>query len=129
MLFEAAEEKEEEEEEDKEEEEDTCIWQCHVRYVTFIGVGKDAHTFALITDMGQQRFQCTVFWCEPDAGIVSEAVQAACMVNAKTLMEASAGFQEKLLLTPSPDLSFRLSYTFVLIFLVSRPEARWAGDK
>lgn len=65
----------------EDEEEETCLWECQVRYVTFIGIGKDAHTFALITDMGQQRFQCTAFWCEPDAGIISEAVQAACMVN------------------------------------------------
>ncbi|KAH0618096.1 hypothetical protein JD844_017077 [Phrynosoma platyrhinos] len=73
----------------EEEEEDTCIWQCQVRYVTFIGIGKDAHTFALITDMGQQRFQCTAFWCEPDAGIISEAVQAACMVQYQKCLVAS----------------------------------------
>uniref|UniRef100_A0A8C4JHX3 PID domain-containing protein n=1 Tax=Dromaius novaehollandiae TaxID=8790 RepID=A0A8C4JHX3_DRONO len=64
----------------QEEEEATHIWECQVRYVTFIGVGRDAHTFALIVDMGQ-RFQCTAFWCEPDAGTISEAVQAACMVS------------------------------------------------
>ncbi|XP_042319933.1 amyloid-beta A4 precursor protein-binding family B member 3 isoform X2 [Sceloporus undulatus] len=73
----------------EEEEEDTCIWQCQVRYVTFIGIGKDAHTFALITDMGQQRFQCTAFWCEPDAVIISEAVQAACMVQYQKCLVAS----------------------------------------
>ncbi|NXE55144.1 APBB3 protein, partial [Casuarius casuarius] len=61
------------------EEEAAHIWECQVRYVTFIGVGRDAHTFALIVDTGQ-RFQCTAFWCEPDAGTISEAVQAACMV-------------------------------------------------
>ncbi|NXN08199.1 APBB3 protein, partial [Indicator maculatus] len=55
------------------------IWECQVRYVTFLGVGRDAHTFALIVDTGQ-RFQCAAFWCEPDAGTISEAVQAACMV-------------------------------------------------
>ncbi|KGL74966.1 Amyloid beta A4 precursor protein-binding family B member 3, partial [Tinamus guttatus] len=63
----------------EEEEEAAHIWECQVRYVTFIGVGRDAHTFALIVDTGQ-RFQCTAFWCEPDAGTISEAVQAACMV-------------------------------------------------
>ncbi|XP_067323839.1 amyloid-beta A4 precursor protein-binding family B member 3 [Anolis sagrei] len=81
--------KEKEGEEEEEEEEDTCIWQCQVRYVTFIGIGKDAHTFALITDMGQQCFQCTAFWCEPDAGIISEAVQAACMVQYQKCLVAS----------------------------------------
>ncbi|NWV24081.1 APBB3 protein, partial [Origma solitaria] len=60
-------------------EEAEHIWECQVRYVTFLGVGRDAHTFALIVDTGR-RFQCAAFWCEPDAGTISEAVQAACMV-------------------------------------------------
>lgn len=47
-----------------------------------MGIGKDLHTFALIVDTGKQSFECTVLWCEPDAGHVSEAVQAACMVSA-----------------------------------------------
>ncbi|XP_077166196.1 amyloid-beta A4 precursor protein-binding family B member 3 isoform X2 [Paroedura picta] len=72
-----------------EDEEDACLWGCQVRYVTFIGIGKDAHTFALITDLGQQRFQCTAFWCEPDAGMISEAVQAACMVQYQKCLVAS----------------------------------------
>ncbi|CAM5160356.1 unnamed protein product [Natator depressus] len=70
-------------------EEDAHIFECQVRYVTFIGVGKDAHTFALIVDMGQQHFQCTAFWCEPDAGTISEAVQAACMVQYQKCLVAS----------------------------------------
>lgn len=64
----------------QEDEEVTQIWECQVRYVTFLGVGRDAHTFALIVDTGR-RFQCAAFWCEPDAGTISEAVQAACMVS------------------------------------------------
>ncbi|XP_013922192.1 PREDICTED: amyloid beta A4 precursor protein-binding family B member 3 isoform X3 [Thamnophis sirtalis] len=72
-----------------EEEKDPCIWECQVRYVTFIGIGKDAHTFGLIVDMGKQHFQCTAFWCEPDAGTISEAVQAACMVQYQKCLVAS----------------------------------------
>lgn len=52
-----------------------------MRFLTFLGVGHDSHTFAVIVDGGTQRFECHVFWCEPDAGILSEAVQAACMVS------------------------------------------------
>ncbi|KFV71065.1 Amyloid beta A4 precursor protein-binding family B member 3, partial [Dryobates pubescens] len=63
----------------QEDEDAAHIWECQVRYVTFLGVGRDAHTFALIVDTGR-RFQCAAFWCEPDAGTISEAVQAACMV-------------------------------------------------
>lgn len=61
--------------------EEEPVWQCSVRYVTFMGIGQDPHTFAMIVDVGKQCFQCAVFWCEPDAGHVSEAVQAACMVS------------------------------------------------
>ncbi|XP_041864834.1 amyloid-beta A4 precursor protein-binding family B member 3 isoform X3 [Melanotaenia boesemani] len=57
------------------------IWECQVRFLTFLGVGHDSHTFAVIVDGGTQQFECHVFWCEPDAGIISEAVQAACMVH------------------------------------------------
>ncbi|XP_025923658.1 amyloid-beta A4 precursor protein-binding family B member 3 [Apteryx rowi] len=73
----------------QEEEEEAHIWECQVRYVTFIGVGRDAHTFALIVDTGQ-RFQCTAFWCEPNAGTISEAVQAACMVQYQKCLVAAA---------------------------------------
>lgn len=55
--------------------------ECRVRFLSFMGVGKDIHTFAFIMDTGNQRFECHVFWCEPNAANVSEAVQAACMVS------------------------------------------------
>lgn len=61
------------------------FWECQVRFLTFLGVGHDSHTFAVIVDGGTQRFECHVFWCEPDAGILSEAVQAACMVSNRKL--------------------------------------------
>ncbi|XP_075298284.1 LOW QUALITY PROTEIN: amyloid-beta A4 precursor protein-binding family B member 3 [Opisthocomus hoazin] len=73
----------------QEDEEAAHIWECQVRYVTFLGVGRDAHTFALIVDTGR-RFQCSAFWCEPDAGTISEAVQAACMVQYQKCLVAAA---------------------------------------
>uniref|UniRef100_A0A663EJY4 Amyloid beta protein binding family B member 3 n=1 Tax=Aquila chrysaetos chrysaetos TaxID=223781 RepID=A0A663EJY4_AQUCH len=79
----------------EDEEEAAHIWECQVRYVTFLGVGRDAHTFALIVDTGR-RFQCAAFWCEPDAGTISEAVQAACMVQyQKCLVAAAPGAKAK----------------------------------
>ncbi|XP_051903978.1 amyloid-beta A4 precursor protein-binding family B member 3 isoform X3 [Hippocampus zosterae] len=57
------------------------VWACQVRFLSFLGVGHDSRTFAVIADGGRQRFECHVFWCEPDAGLLSEAVQAACAVQ------------------------------------------------
>ncbi|XP_060634423.2 amyloid beta precursor protein binding family B member 2 isoform X3 [Anolis sagrei] len=61
--------------------EEEIVVECRVRFLSFMGVGKDAHTFAFIMDAGNQHFECHVFWCEPNAGNVSEAVQAACMLR------------------------------------------------
>ncbi|KAF3693884.1 Amyloid-beta A4 precursor protein-binding family B member 2 Protein Fe65-like 1 [Channa argus] len=63
------------------EEEDEVLVECRVRFLSFMGVGRDVHTFAFIMDTGSQHFQCHVFWCEPNAGSVSEAVQAACVLR------------------------------------------------
>ncbi|XP_030224518.1 amyloid-beta A4 precursor protein-binding family B member 2 isoform X2 [Gadus morhua] len=65
---------------EKEEEEEVLV-ECRVRFLSFMGVGRDVHTFAFIMDSGNQHFQCHIFWCEPNAGCVSEAVQAACVLR------------------------------------------------
>ncbi|KAF7668003.1 hypothetical protein LDENG_00036970 [Lucifuga dentata] len=65
---------------EKEEEEEALV-ECRVRFLSFMGVGHDVHTFAFIMDTGNQHFQCHAFWCDPNAGSVSEAVQAACVLR------------------------------------------------
>ncbi|KAM9781065.1 amyloid-beta A4 precursor protein-binding family B member 3 isoform 2-T2 [Syngnathus typhle] len=65
----------------QEQEGEEPVWACQVRFLSFLGVGHDSRTFAIIVDGGRQRFECHVFWCEPDAGPLSEAVQAACVVQ------------------------------------------------
>lgn len=65
----------------QQEEEEEVLVECRVRFLSFMGVGRDIHTFAFIMDTGSQHFQCHVFWCDPNAGSVSEAVQAACVVK------------------------------------------------
>ncbi|MED6279093.1 Amyloid-beta A4 precursor protein-binding B member 2, partial [Characodon lateralis] len=63
----------------KDKDEEEVLVECRVRFLSFMGVGHDVHTFAFIMDAGSHRFDCHVFWCDPNAGSVSEAVQAACM--------------------------------------------------
>lgn len=65
----------------QQEEEEEVLVECRVRFLSFMGVGRDIHTFAFIMDTGSQHFHCHAFWCEPNAGCVSEAVQAACVVS------------------------------------------------
>ncbi|XP_058505459.1 amyloid beta precursor protein binding family B member 2 isoform X2 [Solea solea] len=65
---------------EKEEDEEALV-ECRVRFLSFMGIGRNVHTFAFIMDTGNQHFQCHAFWCDPNAGCVSEAVQAACVLR------------------------------------------------
>uniref|UniRef100_A0A3P9LTL7 Amyloid beta (A4) precursor protein-binding, family B, member 2b n=1 Tax=Oryzias latipes TaxID=8090 RepID=A0A3P9LTL7_ORYLA len=65
----------------KDQDEEEVLVECRVRFLSFMGVGRNIHTFAFIMDAGGHRFDCHVFWCDPNAGSVSEAVQAACMLR------------------------------------------------
>uniref|UniRef100_H3DR31 Amyloid beta protein binding family B member 1 n=1 Tax=Tetraodon nigroviridis TaxID=99883 RepID=H3DR31_TETNG len=60
-------------------QDEEVLSECRVRFLSFMGVGKDVHTFAFIMAEGPRDFTCHMFWCEPNAASLSEAVQAACM--------------------------------------------------
>ncbi|XP_056135918.1 amyloid beta precursor protein binding family B member 2-like isoform X2 [Lampris incognitus] len=86
----------------KEKEEEVLV-ECRVRFLSFMGVGHDIHTFAFIMDAGGQRFDCHVFWCDPNAGSVSEAVQAACMLRYQKCLVARPPSQKACGSSPPGD--------------------------
>ncbi|MFT7818407.1 amyloid beta A4 precursor protein-binding family B member 1 isoform X2 [Arapaima gigas] len=69
-------------------ETDKVLSECRVRFLSFMGVGKDVHTFAFIMAEGPGNFTCHMFWCEPNAASLSEAVQAACMLRYQKCLDA-----------------------------------------
>uniref|UniRef100_A0A8C7TDI6 Amyloid beta A4 protein-binding family B member 1 n=1 Tax=Oncorhynchus mykiss TaxID=8022 RepID=A0A8C7TDI6_ONCMY len=69
-------------------ETEEVLSECRVRFLSFIGVGKDVHTFAFIMAEGPGDFICHMFWCEPNAASLSEAVQAACMLRYQKCLDA-----------------------------------------
>uniref|UniRef100_A0A672FN04 Amyloid beta (A4) precursor protein-binding, family B, member 2b n=1 Tax=Salarias fasciatus TaxID=181472 RepID=A0A672FN04_SALFA len=87
----------------KEKEEEEVLVECRVRFLSFMGVGRDVHTFAFIMDAGGHRFDCHVFWCEPNAGSVSEAVQAACMLRYQKCLVARPPSQKACGSSPPGD--------------------------
>ncbi|KAI4878229.1 hypothetical protein NFI96_027368, partial [Prochilodus magdalenae] len=89
---------------EKEEEEEVLV-ECRVRFLSFLGVGRDVHTFAFIMDTGNQHFQCHVFWCEPNAGSVSEAVQSACVLRYQKCLVARSPSQKAASSSPPPSES------------------------
>lgn len=77
------------------QDEEEVLVECRVRFLSFMGVGRDVRSFAFIMDAGGHRFDCHVFWCEPNAGSVSEAVQAACMVSLTRLKNTKQTAKER----------------------------------
>ncbi|KAG9348495.1 hypothetical protein JZ751_002231 [Albula glossodonta] len=69
-------------------ETDEVLSECRVRFLSFMGVGKDVHTFAFIMAEGPGDFICHMFWCKPNAASLSEAVQAACMLRYQKCLDA-----------------------------------------
>ncbi|KAM9315004.1 amyloid beta precursor protein binding family B member 2 isoform 2-T2 [Pholidichthys leucotaenia] len=87
----------------KDKDEEEVLVECRVRFLSFMGVGRDVHTFAFIMDAGGHRFDCHVFWCEPNAGSVSEAVQAACMLRYQKCLVARPPSQKACGSSPPGD--------------------------
>ncbi|XP_034714156.1 amyloid-beta A4 precursor protein-binding family B member 2-like isoform X1 [Etheostoma cragini] len=87
----------------KDEDEEEVLVECRVRFLSFMGVGRNVHTFAFIMDAGGHRFDCHIFWCEPNAGNVSEAVQAACMLRYQKCLVARPPSQKACGTSPPGD--------------------------
>ncbi|XP_052422977.1 amyloid beta precursor protein binding family B member 1 isoform X2 [Carassius gibelio] len=69
-------------------EAEEVLSECRVRFLSFMGIGKDVHTFAFIMAEGPGDFICHMFWCDPNAASLSEAVQAACMLRYQKCLDA-----------------------------------------
>ncbi|XP_061882282.1 amyloid beta precursor protein binding family B member 2-like isoform X3 [Entelurus aequoreus] len=87
----------------KDQDEEEVLVECRVRFLSFMGVGHDVRTFAFVMDAGGHRFDCHVFWCEPNAGSVSEAVQAACMLRYQKCLVARPPSQKACGSSPPGD--------------------------
>ncbi|EHA99860.1 Amyloid beta A4 precursor protein-binding family B member 2 [Heterocephalus glaber] len=88
-----------------EKNEEEVLVECRVRFLSFMGVRKDIHTFAFIMDTRSQHFECHAFCCKPNAANVSEAVQAAYMLHYQKCLGAS---QATFTVSPTTSSTSRL---------------------
>ncbi|XP_043928970.1 amyloid-beta A4 precursor protein-binding family B member 1 [Protopterus annectens] len=85
------------------EKKDEVMSECRVRFLSFMGVGKDVRTFAFIMATSPGNFHCHMFWCEPNAASLSEAVQAACMLRYQKCLDARPQSLSSCLPAPPAD--------------------------
>lgn len=52
-----------------------------VRFITFLGVAADERFGAYIVAVAKDVFTCHVFFCAPNAGTLTKAIEVACKVR------------------------------------------------
>ncbi|KAK2517572.1 hypothetical protein Q9233_013007 [Columba guinea] len=67
---------------------EAVLCECRVRFLSFMGVGRDVRSFAFIMAGAPGAFRCHMVWCEPNAAGLSEALQAACMLRYQKCLDA-----------------------------------------
>lgn len=60
------------------------IAECRVRFLSFLGIGRDVKHCAFIMHTAQDQFIAHVFFCEPSTGALCKTIEAACKVSGMT---------------------------------------------
>ena len=63
------------------QEENKLIAECRVRYLSFLGIGRNVKQCGFIMHTAQDLFIAHVFYCEPSSGALCKTVEAACKVS------------------------------------------------
>uniref|UniRef100_A0A0N5AZA8 WW domain-containing protein n=1 Tax=Syphacia muris TaxID=451379 RepID=A0A0N5AZA8_9BILA len=64
------------------------IAQCRVRYLSFLGIGRDVKHCAFIMHTSSENFMCYVFHVEPSAGTMAKTIEAACKLRYQKVLDA-----------------------------------------
>ncbi|KHN87199.1 Amyloid beta A4 precursor protein-binding family B member 2 [Toxocara canis] len=64
------------------------IAECRVRYLSFLGIGRDIKHCAFIMHTSSENFMCYVFHVEPNAGAMAKTIEAACKLRYQKVLDA-----------------------------------------
>uniref|UniRef100_T1J3F3 PID domain-containing protein n=1 Tax=Strigamia maritima TaxID=126957 RepID=T1J3F3_STRMM len=69
-------------------EEGKLFAECRVRYLSFLGIGKNVKHCAFIMRTAQEQFMAHVFYCEPSSGALCKTIEAACKLRYQKCLDA-----------------------------------------
>ncbi|XP_065086001.1 protein Fe65 homolog isoform X2 [Ochlerotatus camptorhynchus] len=64
------------------------LCECRVRYLSFLGIGKNVKNCAFIMHTAQDKFVAHVFHCEPSSGALCKTIEAACKLRYQKCLDA-----------------------------------------
>ncbi|GAB6031126.1 hypothetical protein CHUAL_007934 [Chamberlinius hualienensis] len=62
--------------------------ECRVRFLSFLGIGKNVKHCAFIVHTGQDQFVAHVFYCEPSSGALCKTIEAACKLRYQKCLDS-----------------------------------------
>ncbi|XP_078047710.1 amyloid beta precursor protein binding family B member 1 isoform X3 [Augochlora pura] len=67
---------------------DESVTECRVRYLSFLGIGRNVKQCAFIMHTAQNLFFAHVFNCEPSSGALCKTIEAACKLRYQKCLDA-----------------------------------------
>ncbi|XP_066285889.1 amyloid beta precursor protein binding family B member 2-like [Branchiostoma lanceolatum] len=64
------------------------LTECRVRFLSFLGIGRNPKMFGYIHALSATKFEAHVFHCEPTAAGLSKAVEGACQLRYQKVIDA-----------------------------------------
>ncbi|XP_058461363.1 protein Fe65 homolog isoform X2 [Malaya genurostris] len=64
------------------------LCECRVRYLSFLGIGRNVKYCAFIMHTAQDKFLAHVFHCEPSSGALCKTIEAACKLRYQKCLDA-----------------------------------------
>ncbi|XP_060532053.1 protein Fe65 homolog isoform X2 [Cylas formicarius] len=90
---------------------DRLLAECRVRYLSFLGIGKNIKHCAFIMHTAQDTFMAHIFYCEPSSGALCKTIEAACKLRYQKCLDAhpqGVGSSNSNLSTPSSSIGAAL---------------------
>ncbi|XP_066999304.1 protein Fe65 homolog isoform X2 [Anabrus simplex] len=69
-------------------DEQKLVAECRVRYLSFLGIGRNVKQCGFIMHTAQDLFIAHVFHCEPSSGALCKTVEAACKLRYQKCLDA-----------------------------------------
>ncbi|GFW70280.1 protein Fe65 homolog [Trichonephila clavipes] len=72
----------------RQQEEGSQLAECRVRFLSFLGIGRNIKHCGFIVHTAQNEFVAHVFYCEPSSGALCKTIEAACKLRYQKCLDA-----------------------------------------
>ena len=101
---------------------ESALCECRVRYLSFLGIGRDVRHCGFIMHTPDDKFIAHVFYCEPSSGALCKTIEAACKVHPYLIIFSLFFFLKCLFLLEKKKWSSSLNCIyFPLLLELCRP--------